>query len=401
MHRLSRLATGAVALILIVLGVGLPAQAADTAAPRVVSASVTPTVLDLANKDGQLVVTVQLSDASGVAGPLTVWSVNNQGDWYGGDVLARRSGTATSGTWTVTLDVGRTLDRGPYDFYLQAAADTLGNTMAADAYLGTAWLASGVTGRFGEHTGDGVADLYAVDAQGYLRLYRGASTGLSYYSRYGTGIGFAPTMKGIDYLVQIGDWTGDRRSDVLVRRATDHSLWIYSSDGSGALRPYKQVGSNWGSMTSIVYAGNLGGGSTSYVLGQRADGALFRYRMTTAGLSGTTQVGRGWNGMRTFFSVGDFTGDGKADIIGIRASDGTMWLYPGTSSATLGYGRQVGRGWGSFTKAFSAGDLTGDGRFDMVGVKSTGEVFRYANLGGKWGAATKIGSGFGGMRLMA
>mgnify|MGYP002652266381 CR=1 FL=1 len=69
--------------------------------------------------------------------------------------------------------------------------------------------------------------------------------------------------------------------------------------------------------------------------------------------------------------------------------------------ARVGAAVQVGRGWSGFELAFSAGDLTGDGRADLVGKRADGAVFAYANNGGRWGAARQVLSGAQHYTLMA
>ncbi|MEE6264034.1 hypothetical protein V1633_36860, partial [Plantactinospora sonchi] len=44
------------------------------------------------------------------------------------------------------------------------------------------------------------------------------------------------------------------------------------------------------------------------------------------------RIGTGWQSLNAI-SAGDLTNDGKADLIG-RDNDGQLWLYPGTGNAT-------------------------------------------------------------------
>ena len=195
------------------------------------------------------------------------------------------------------------------------------------------------------------------------------------------------------YLAQIDDITGDKRSDLLARRGTDQSLWVYRALGGGSVSGWKQMGRNWGGMDQIVPAGNLAGGTTQYVVARRAyDGALFRYTLTPNGLTDIKHIGQNWQGMRQILSVGDFNGDGRSDVLAIR-HDGTLWSYLGTATGTIGSGKQVGQGWNGFTSAFTAGDLSGDKIRDLVGQRADGSVFTYANKRGSWGTARNILNG--------
>ena len=269
------------------------------------------------------------------------------------------------------------------------------------AYASSAGLtplvgAPGGSGAMGDHTGDGVADLFGVNSAGELLLHRGSTTaGTQLVGRVGTGWG------AMSHISQIPDISGDRQSDLLARRGGDNSLWIYRGDGNGGLAAWKQAGRNWGGMDQIVPVRTLAGGSTQYVVARRAsDGSLFRYTLTPNGLTNIKHIGKNWNGMRQIIGIGDTTGDGRADVLAIRG-DGTLWSYAGTSSGDIGGAKQVGRGWNNFVRAFSPGDMSGDGRPDLVGQRADGNVFVYANQVDSWSRARQIMSGAQGLRLMA
>ncbi|WP_161789790.1 FG-GAP repeat domain-containing protein [Streptacidiphilus neutrinimicus] len=78
----------------------------------------------------------------------------------------------------------------------------------------------------------------------------------------------------------------------------------------------------------------------------------------------------------------DFTGDGKADLLA-RDHSGALWLYPGTGRAAAPYGTRirVGGGWNAYTNLVAAGDLTGDGRDDLVARDTAGRLWLYRGTG--------------------
>ncbi|MGD7731710.1 phosphodiester glycosidase family protein [Propionibacteriaceae bacterium G57] len=252
------------------------------------------------------------------------------------------------------------------------------------------------TDKLGDHTGDGLADVYGIDRSGHLQFFRTQPNGKpTWAGAVGTGWGQMTAM------TQINDLTGDKRSDLLVRRGTDNSLWLYAGGSNGYVSVVRQVGQNWGGMDIIAPVHNLGAGPGQYVVARRAaDGALFRYRLTPGGLVDVKRVGQHWGDMTQLVGAGDLTGDGIADLLAIR-TDGTLWRYAGKANGTIDGGVQVGRGWQGFTRAFVAGDLTGDGRYDLLGQRADGKVFLYANLVGQWGQAREVMSGTTGYLLMA
>lgn len=255
---------------------------------------------------------------------------------------------------------------------------------------------------FGDHTGDGIPDVLAVDAHGRLTTYSGTRTGE--FKPYGTnGTGF----DAFSAMVQIPDQTRDGRSDVLVRRRDNSALWLYRGMGNGYLEPVRQVGRYWSGMDIITPGFDMNGNGKQYLLARRSsDGALFRYEIRPNGLGEAQQIGRRWSGMKTIFSIGDITGDGRSEIIGIH-KNGTMWTYQVRPDGSLYDGVQTGHGWGNFTRAWTNGDLDGDGRFDLLGQHVDGTVYSYRSLGlnaaGKpqWGDKVKVMSGTQNFRLMA
>ena len=100
---------------------------------------------------------------------------------------------------------------------------------------------------------------------------------------------------------------------------------------------------------------------------------------------------------RGVFSPGDFTGDRKADILGITRA-GVMYLYRGNGAGGFSGGAiKISTGWGMFSRVFSPGDYTGDGRADILGITSAGAMYLYRGngAGGFIGGGTRIGSGWG------
>lgn len=372
----------------------------DDEPPLLESSDVAPRSVDTGTTSATVTATASITDFTGTNPPIAVLS-RPDGATYSRVTMKLISGDSTDGVWQAKYTVPKTSMAGTWVVGIDSLSDAKGNTDAKNSQIGqfsvrnTSAQTYPATGRFGEHTGDAFADIYGIASNGDLDLIKGGPTTASRIST------FSSTMTGVTYLAQIGDWTGDNRSDALAR-TQDNALWIYSSSASGGLTPWRQIGSNWGSMDQIVYAGLLDGRSRYVVARQASTGDLYRYTMTTGGLTNTTKIGSGWGGMRSFLSVGDFNGDGLADVIGIRRSDGTMWSYAGSPQGTLGAGRQIGNGWSSFTQAFTAGDLTGDGRFDLLGVNATGTLYEYANTGhGGWGDAKRLASGFDAYKLLA
>lgn len=80
---------------------------------------------------------------------------------------------------------------------------------------------------------------------------------------------------------------------------------------------------------------------------------------------------------------GDLTGDGRADLLA-RTPEGELYLYPATgntSTAPFGARVLVGKGWGTYDQLIGANDVTGDGIADLYGRTRSGELYFYTGTG--------------------
>ncbi|MFB7514937.1 FG-GAP-like repeat-containing protein [Streptomyces sp. NPDC056144] len=190
-----------------------------------------------------------------------------------------------------------------------------------------------------------------------------------------------------------GDLNGDRRADVLVRDLVGR-LWFLPGDGSG-----RMVGSGgWNAMDAFVRHGDFtGDGREDLIAREKATGKLWLYPGTGTGALGSRkQVGSGgWNGMSRIVGAGDLTRDGRADLLAVEKSTGKLWLHPGTGTGAFGARKLVGSGWNAMNALVGAGDTNGDGRADLVAREaSTGKLWFYPGNGsGGFGARKLIGSG--------
>jgi hypothetical protein len=71
------------------------------------------------------------------------------------------------------------------------------------------------------------------------------------------------------------------------------------------------------------------------------------------GLDDPVSLGRRFKAYRALVGLGDLTGDGRADLVG-RTADGDAWLLPGASrsvhhpAGTFGPRQYLGSGWSAF-----------------------------------------------------
>ena len=120
----------------------------------------------------------------------------------------------------------------------------------------------------------------------------------------------------------------------------------------------------------MLAPGDFNGDDKPDLLVRRADGALLLYRGNGAGgwLTGMGEpIGSGWEAFTALLSPGDFTGDGKPDVLA-RRPDGGLLLYRGDGAGgwLTGTGEQIGSGWQPFTAILPGGDFSGDGKPDVL-----------------------------------
>ncbi|MDF6043793.1 VCBS repeat-containing protein [Streptomyces sp. JH14] len=248
-------------------------------------------------------------------------------------------------------------------------------------------------------TGDGKADLVARDGSGVLWLYKGTGSGSAPYAAR-TKVGAGWNM--YNSLTSTGDLTGDGKAD-LVARDGSGVLWLYKGTGSGSA-PYAartKVGAGWNMYNSLTSTGDLTGDGKADLVARDGSGVLWLYKGTGSGsapYAARTKVGAGWNMYNSLTSTGDLTGDGKADLVA-RDGSGVLWLYKGTGSASAPYAARtkVGAGWNMYNSLTSTGDLTGDGKADLVARDGSGVLWLYKGTGSAsapYAARTKVGAGW-------
>ncbi|MFF7675626.1 FG-GAP-like repeat-containing protein [Actinacidiphila glaucinigra] len=228
---------------------------------------------------------------------------------------------------------------------------------------------------FGDMNGDRRADAVLRDEAGRLWLMPGNGTG----RLIGNG-----GWNAMNALVRHGDFSRDGHEDVIASEKATGKLWLYPGTGSGGLGTRKLIGNGgWNSMGRLAAFGDLTGDGRSDLLGaEKATGKLWLYPGTSSGGLGARKLigNGGWNGMNALVGAGDMTGDGRADLVAREKATGKLWLYPGTSTRTLGARKLIGTGgWNSMDHILGVGDTSGDGRPDLEASDGV-SLYQYQGL---------------------
>ncbi|MEV6012558.1 FG-GAP-like repeat-containing protein [Streptomyces sp. NPDC051976] len=188
------------------------------------------------------------------------------------------------------------------------------------------------------------------------------------------------------------------------------NLWQFDGGGESAPSPFRQsrrVGYGYQIYNKLTSMSGQRSDGTGDLVARDSTGVLWLYRGTgnrMAPLAARTRIGGGWNGYNQLVGTGDLTGDGRADLVA-RDSTGVLWLYRGTGSAGAPFaGRaRIGAGWNAYNQIVGTGDLTDDGRADLVARDSTGVLWLYrgtGSAGAPFAARTRIGGGWNAYNLL-
>ncbi|WP_327253153.1 FG-GAP repeat domain-containing protein [Streptomyces sp. NBC_01244] len=238
-----------------------------------------------------------------------------------------------------------------------------------------------------DYNDDGKPELLAGNTDAYsaaLRSFSVGATGLVQGQRVDWAV--PPKVQPTKFL-PFGDLDGDGCNDMVVRLASGE-VRMYTpvcgglpSEGSA----YKKISSDWKLYDSLVSTGDLtGDGKADLLARSSASGYLYLYANNGAGgFAPRVKVGGGWNTYTKLIGTGDLNGDGKADILALDGS-GELWRYDGTGKAAAVFKPRalVFKDWGgTYADVVGAGDLTGDGKADLVSRDTTGRAWLNAGTG--------------------
>jgi len=210
-------------------------------------------------------------------------------------------------------------------------------------------------------TGDGRSDLVGRRKDGQIVVKAGNS---------GTWLGRVRVTGGADdkanAMRSAGDWNADGRGDVLVRKPTGR-MRFWAGNGSGGLTLLPTILKGWGTMQHVVPVGDVTGDRFDDLLAQDQDRRMWVYPGTGTGKPGARFLARGTMIESDLaIAAGRWNGDARPDLI-VRKPNGVLFLYPTDKSGRLSAAPvRLGGGFGRYDQIVGRGDITGDGRPDLV-----------------------------------
>ncbi|MGW3625911.1 N-acetylmuramoyl-L-alanine amidase [Streptomyces sp. NPDC000880] len=248
-------------------------------------------------------------------------------------------------------------------------------------------------------TGTSRYNTLARDSSGVLWQYQGTGSATApYFSRYRVGSGWQGYNAVTSMTALRADGTGD-----MVARDPSGVLWYYKGSGNPSAPFLKrtEVGRSWGIYNQLTGARDITGDGKADLIARDSAGVLWLYNGTgnaTAPFAARVKIGPGWQIYNALTDTGDITADGKADLIA-RDTSGVLWLYKGTGNAAAPFAVRVkvGSGWGVYNALNGPSDLSGDGTPDLIARDSAGVLWLYRGTGSAtapFAARAQVGPGW-------
>ncbi|MET7302774.1 FG-GAP-like repeat-containing protein [Embleya sp. NPDC005575] len=322
--------------------------------------------------------------ARGDDGGLRIWTGNGNNSlnesariWHDNGFTEYRDLAAADVDNNGTADVVAIDNDGVVRFYSGNGDASLNEGVRTQDVSG--WR-SGLGAVWADFSGDGKADLVAIDSGGTLWMYAGKGNGALAGSA--RRLWSDSAWAGMTDLAA-GDFNGDGKSD-LVARGDDGVLRIWTGNGNSTLNEsvWLWPDAAWTGEQDIV-AGDFNGDGKSDLVARGDDGVL-RIWTGNGNLSLNEAVhlwpDAAWDGERDL-TAGDFNGDGNTDLVA-RGLDGMLRLWTGNGNNTLNEAAHMwpDNGWNGMHD-LAAADLNQDGKLDVTAIGDDHVLRFYAGNG--------------------
>jgi hypothetical protein len=253
---------------------------------------------------------------------------------------------------------------------------------------GTPWLSGWGAGDF---------EMFLADVSGNGRddLIARARPSGQWYVALSNGNGFVPSDHlwltnwgwGNSLQLMTGDVDGDRRADVVAIDTSTGRSYVARSSGD-SFTPYGHVWlSGWGAGDFEMFLADVNGdGRSDLIARARPTGDWYVALSNGNGFVPSDHLWLthwAWGDGFTLLA-GDVTGDGRDDIVALDRGTGSSYVARSSGNGFTPYGHVWLTGWGAGNFRLLPGDVNADGRSDLI-AKATN---------GSWYVALSNGNGF-------
>ena len=192
----------------------------------------------------------------------------------------------------------------------------------------------------------------------------------------------------ITQVLNVGDWNGDGRGDVITRQTKGDSLVLRPGQGNGKFGNGVVMSRGWASFTNLAAVGDVTGDNRPDLVGRAAGGKTTIF--PGDGARGFTAPVEAPSFLTTFNQIGK--GSWKPQYLPGSAyigSDGAFVPFMGTGAGDLaGYDWVIG-----------TGDVNGDESNDLVARDAEGRLWLLPGTDTGYAERRLMATGFGGYRL--
>ena len=232
----------------------------------------------------------------------------------------------------------------------------------------------------GDFNGDGREDVLLRHEDG--RWYYYPMNGRQHMA----GRGIANLTRNLEWSVAgIGDFNGDGRDDVLLRKPGNGAWYYYPMDGRRHMAGQGTANLTSNLEWSVAGIGDFNGdGRDDVLLRKPGNGRWYYYPMNgRQHMAGQGTANLTSNLEWSVAGIGDFNGDGRDDVLLRKPGNGAWYYYP-----MDGRRHMAGQGGANLTRNLEwsvagVGDLNGDGRDDVLLRKPGNGAWYYYPMDGR------------------
>ncbi|MGW9437197.1 N-acetylmuramoyl-L-alanine amidase [Streptomyces sp. NPDC055607] len=240
-------------------------------------------------------------------------------------------------------------------------------------------------------------NLLARDTSGVLWQHQGSGNASApFLARYRISAGW----KTYDTVTPMTALRADGTGDVFARDTTGVT-WYFPGSGNPSVpfRPRVRVSAGWQIYDRMVGVRDISGDDRADLLAREKSGVLWLFKGTgdpVTPFAARVKVSAGWTLYDELVGTGDLTGDGKPDVMA-RDTTGGMWIFKGTGTSALFQPRlKISNGWQAYRGLIGPGDLNLDGRADFVAREASGALWTFPGTGTStlFSPRVKVGGGW-------